>query len=147
MEVPKEKFESILKEVINRFLIPKFNQLGMNASGEWLNSLEVDYNTIRGRKYTEQLVNGRRGGSMPPINAIEDWVKAKFGYSGQNAKSMAWAVAKSIEKKGTSWHKKGGSDLLEVLESSECIDFINNEIGKYLKTELTLTFQREFQYI
>jgi hypothetical protein len=145
--IPKAEIERILLEVIKRFLIPKHEALGMKASGKWIESLEVVGNVIRGQKYTEQLVNGRAGGSLPPINAIENWVKAKFGYSGNEARQTAWAVAKSIEKKGTTWHQKGGSDLLEVLETQEVKDFINQELGKYITADFKLQIQRQLQTI
>lgn len=145
MNVPEKIFEDILTEVVNRFLIPKFNELKMNATGEWINSLEVENNKIRGRKYTEQLVYGRNAGKLPPIAPLEKWVQAKFGYSGSQAKSMAFAVAKKIEKDGTTWKKKGGSDLLEVLETDDVINFINKKLGTYLTTEITLEFQRQLK--
>ena len=147
MNIPTKIFEDTLNEVVKRFLIPKLNELKMNASGKWLQSLEVENNKIRGRKYTEQLVYGRAGGKRPPIAPLEKWVQAKFGYSGTQAKSMAFAVAKKIEKEGTSWHQKGGSDLLEVLETPEVINFINEKLGNYLTTEITLEFQRQLQTI
>jgi hypothetical protein len=145
--IPKTEVERILTEVIKRFLIPKHETLGMKASGKWIESLEVEENVIRGEKYTEQLVYGRAGGSLPPINAIENWVKAKFGYSGNEAKQTAWAVAKSIEKKGTTWHQKGGSDLLEVLETQEVKDYIQQELGKYITADFKLQIQRQLQTI
>ena len=38
---------------------------------------------------------------MPPVDAIEDWVKVKFGLSGKEGRSVAWAVAFHIKKYGT----------------------------------------------
>jgi len=145
MIIPNALIEEILKDVINLYLIPKHIDLGMKATGEWINSLEVEGNTIRGRKYTEQLVYGRSAGTMPPIAPLERWVNAKFGIGGVQAKSIAWAVAKKIEKEGTSWKQKGGSDLLEVLESKQVIDYINERLGKYITAEATLELRRQLQ--
>lgn len=44
---------------------------------------------------------GRGAGKQPPIEALEEWVTAKFGFIGKEATGMAWAVAKKIEKVGT----------------------------------------------
>lgn len=138
-------FENILKDVIRLYLVPKHIALGQKASGNWIQKLEVDDNVIRGEKYTEQLVYGRRAGKRPPITPIEKWVNAKFGISGQQATSFAFAIANKIAKEGTTWHQKGGSDLLEVLETDEVKNYINQRLGRYLESEITLQIQRQFQ--
>ena len=143
----KEEIESILNDVIKLFLIPKYESLGMKATGNWAEKLQVDYNVIKGEKYTEQLVYGRAGGSLPPISAIEKWVNAKFGYSGQEARQTAWAIAKKIEAVGTTWHQKGGSDILEVLETSEVLNYINERLKKYIEAEVTVQLQRELKIL
>ena len=145
MLIPDAKFEEILSEVIRLYLIPKHNELGMKATGEWINSLEVNGNTIRGRKYTEQLVYGRKPGNAPPIAPLENWVKAKFGITGKDATSFAFAISKKIAKEGTTWHQKGGSDLLEVLETQEVLNYINSKIARYFQTEITLQIQRQLR--
>lgn len=145
MLIPDAKIEEILNDVIRLYLIPKHNELGMKATGEWVNSLEVNGNTIRGRKYTEQLVYGRRPGNAPPITPLENWVKAKFGISGKDATSFAFAISKKIAREGTTWHQKGGSDLLEVLETQEVLNYINSKIAVYFQTEITLQIQRQLR--
>lgn len=47
---------------------------------------------------------GRGAGKQPPIEAIEEWVTAKFEFTGKEATRLAWAVAKKIEKVGTDRH-------------------------------------------
>lgn len=143
--IPDATFENILNDVIKDFLIPKHKALGMEATGEWINSLESKGNTIRGRKYTEQLVYGRSAGKAPPVSPIEKWVTAKFGISGKEATSFAFAISKKIAKDGTSWKQKGGSDLLEVLETKPVIDFINSKLSNYLQAEVALQIQRNLQ--
>jgi hypothetical protein len=145
MQIPDAKFEEILNEVIRLFLIPKHKELGMEATGEWINSLETKGNTIRGRKYTEQLVYGRNAGKAPPITPIEKWVNAKFGITGKEATSFAFAISKKIAKEGTSWNQKGGSDLLEVLETRQVLEFINSKLSRYFQTEISLQIIRNLQ--
>lgn len=134
------EIERVLLDVVDKFLIPKFRELGMNATGEWLDSLKIevreDGGTIRGWQYSEQLAKGREPGKRPPIAPLERWVNAKFGISGKEAKSMAFAVANKIAKEGTTWHEKGGSDLIEVLESQQVIEYLQNELGGILKIKL-----------
>lgn len=125
-----EDVAAVLQGVIDEFLIPKFKELNMNASGKWIASLETErrapnVGVIRGIDYSYYLVNGRGANqdqSPEGLRAwavwagntfIKDWVQAK----GLTANPIA--VAMSIAKKGTTWKRKGGSDLLEVLESPE----------------------------
>lgn len=146
-----QDIERILTEVVNRFLIPKFRELGMNATGEWLDSLEVttgeNSGTIRGRDYSQQLALGRKPGKRPPIAPIEKWVNAKFGITGAQAKSMAFAIATKIAREGTTWHQKGGSDLIEVLESNEVREYIEGEMRGILQIELSERLVRQTQEI
>ena len=121
-----------MNEVATRFLIPKFLELGMNASGEWIDSIETsatnNIGKIRGRDYTEYLKNGRKPGKMPPIAPLERWAQVKLGLRGKQALSAAFAIAKKIAAEGTEYHKQGGTELLDVLESQECLDYIRKEL-------------------
>ena len=45
---------------------------------------------------------GRKPGKQPPLDPIIEWVKAKgILFEGLSEEGTAWAIAKSIEKKGT----------------------------------------------
>lgn len=143
--VPSEIIQRVLTDVVEMFLKPKFIELGMNASGTWLNSLEVRVNgntgEIWGMDYTQFLVNGRANGKRPPISPLIQWVGYKFGYSGQQAVSVAYAVANKIAQEGTDYYPEG-TELLEVLQSKEVQDYINKEIGEYLIRETQLNILR-----
>lgn len=140
-----------MQEVINRWLIPRFDSLGMNASGEWKRSLEVrtevNKGEIWGRQYTEQLVYGRKPGKRPPIAPIESWVNQKLGYSGTQARGIAFAIATKIAKEGTDYFQEGGTDLLEVLSSPDVIQFVNERVGDYLSTQGQIMIVRDLQQI
>lgn len=129
----------ILEEVVDNFLLPRFNQLKMEASGEWRDSIETVYDggdqgRIRGRFYSYWLAKGRnanrdqspeglrRWAVWAGSTFIKDWVRDK----GIPADPIA--VAYSIAKKGTTWKAKGGSNLLEVLEEPETIKYIQNRM-------------------
>jgi len=126
-----EIIQQTMQGVIEKFLKPKFISLGMNASGKWLASLEARVNGSRGEiwgmDYTYYLVNGRSPGKRPPITPLVAWVGHKFGLSGQQAVSAAFAVANKIEKEGTNYYPSG-TDLLEVLQSPEVTQYVYNEI-------------------
>lgn len=149
--VPQHIIEETMQEVITRWLIPKFNELGMNATGEWLNNIEVKTGDNKGeiwaRKYSEQLALGRMPGNRPPITPIERWVNVKLGISGNEGKSVAFAIANKIAKEGTSWYQKGGSDLIEVLEQPDVIEFVNSKIGDYLSAQARLQIVRDLKEV
>ena len=128
-----------MQGVIDLYLIPRFNELGMNATGNWIESLEaraVDGNgAIYGLDYTYWLQNGRAPGAMPPVSALIPWVNAKLGKSGREGVSIAWAVAKKIQKEGTNYYPEG-TDLLDVLSSKEVIDYVYGQFGEAFKVEI-----------
>lgn len=140
IQIKQEEIERVISEIITLFLIPKFRDLGMPATGEWESNIEARGNEIWGRAYTEQLVNGREPGTMPPVQAIQKWALAKFGNGDIN---LAWAIATKIKNEGTSWHPNG-SDLLEVLESQEVANYISDKIKDIVILQVTTQFQREF---
>jgi hypothetical protein len=118
----------------------------MSATGQWLDSLETEarenVGVIRGQDYSEFLARGRANGNMPPIEPLVTWVNAKLGLYGAEATSAAWGIAKTIAAEGTTWYQKGGSDLLEVLESDEVIAFIQGEYRNLVQVSVKNSFER-----
>ena len=51
--------------------------------------------------YARYVEYGRKPGKMPPPDILEAWAYKKFRLSHKDARSMAWALAHSIAKKGT----------------------------------------------
>ena len=51
--------------------------------------------------YARYVEYGRRPGKMPPPDILEAWAYKKYRLSHKDARSMAWALARSIAKKGT----------------------------------------------
>ena len=131
---------TILEEVVDKFLLPRFEALKMEASGEWTKSLETVYDggdtgRIRGRFYSYWLAHGRAGNRDQSPEALRRWaVWAGKTFIGDwvRAKGIAAdpiAVAYSIAQKGTTWKSKGGSNLLEVLEEPETIKYIQDRMS------------------
>jgi hypothetical protein len=139
------QIENVVSVVVQKVLFPKFDQLGMNASGNWKETTRAEGNTIIGPAYTEQLAKGRAPGARPPISPIEKWVEAKLGLSGKQATSVAWAISINIAKKGTTWHQKGGTDILEVLESKEVYDLFVKTYALEVKAILSDNFRRSLK--
>lgn len=141
-EILQIEFEELKKD-----LIAKHNQLKMKASGNWQNSLVVDVINkndsivmarVYGEHYTEQLVNGRKPGKFPPIEAIKKWVIEK-GIAGimEKAKvsSIAFLIARKIAKEGTKYYRDGGTDLVSSVYTPERIQSIIDKVS-----EINITF-------
>ena len=147
--ITNNQIQKILENVIKLFFIPKFDSYNMNATGNWKNKVEAIDNQIWGQPYTKQLADGRAPGSAPPITPLQEWAMAKFGLSSQEALGMAFAVSKNIEKRGTTWYQKGGTDLLKVLQSPEVIRYINSEAQKivtqFVSRQVTTEIQKIFK--
>jgi len=146
--ITNEKIIEVMQGVIDSYLKPKFIELGMSASGEWLSSLEARANNgkgeIWGRDYTYYLVNGRAGGSRPPITPLVNWVGNKLGIYGKEGLSVAFAVAKKIEKEGTDYYPDG-TDLLEILESTEVLNYVYGAFSVEIAGQVTATIKRNIQ--
>lgn len=140
LTIPEHLIHDTLIGVVDLYLIPTFERLGMNATGEWRESVEVRVNGYRGeiwaRPYTKQLVEGAPPGTTPSIPKLTRWAIAKFGYDEQRARNTAFAVRTKIEREGTSWYPNKGTELVEVLNSQEVQDYINERIGSYLSAHL-----------
>ena len=135
--------ERILRNVIDLFLIPRFEELGMNASGQWKDNLEVRGNSIYGRDYTNQLVYGRAPGKFAPIAPLIKWVEVKLGLSGQQAVGVAWAVNHKLKNEGSNYFQQGGTTLLEILNEPITLDYIATESAKIIKDNVMVQINRQ----
>lgn len=82
---------------------------GKKESGQLIKSLDYDVVEtidglsvyIIGKEYLEQVDQGRKKGKMPPVKAIQKWVKGRgIKFKGQTEESTAFIIARSIAKKG-----------------------------------------------
>lgn len=150
MELSNEIIKKVLDKVIDKYLIPKFNELNMNASGKWIESLDTDAGSnvghIKGQHYTQYLVEGRGPNEDQDPAKLRAWA-----YYYGTTTIAKWARAKGIDinpiaiaykiaREGTTWGKKGGSDLLEVLESDEVKAFIARELAGYVSEQIQADF-------
>lgn len=146
--LPLIERQKIVREVIDKFLIPRFKELQMNASGEWIENVEAVGEKIRGRDYTEYLVRGRRPNQNQDPKALRawayyfgmtvfaDWVRNK----GLDLNPIA--VAYNVAKNGTTWLHKGGSDLLDILKSDEVREYIESRAGVIVLSNITVAIDR-----
>ena len=143
----------VMTEVIDLYLIPRYKELGMKASGEWEKSLETQRTgtneaVIRGRFYSEFLAKGRganRDQSEEGLRRWAVWAGNTFIKKWVEDKGLATnpiAVAYNIAKRGTSWKRKGGSNLLEVLTEPETIRYVQQRLRAIATAKVTEQLQR-----
>lgn len=145
--IPENKILEIMRRIADEFLIPRFEELEMNATGEWRDNVDVRAETnkgfVVGRHYSYYLEKGRKPGKRPPISAIKRWVEAKFGIGGDEATRAAFAVANKIAAEGTSW-RNNRDQLISVLKSKEVADFVRQEFAREARVRILNEIVFEF---
>jgi hypothetical protein len=135
-QVLADELESLRNDMIDNYV-----QLGMRASGKWVEELAVDVvatgnrlmGSITGAHYTYQLVNGRKPGKMPPVKMIEQWLKNKGirpRQKNMKLRSLAFLIARKIAQLGTRYHQKGGTDLIEKVVTPARIEMILEKVNE-----------------
>ena len=88
---------------------------------------------------------GRRAGRMPPILPIEGWIKRKkipVPASFKSPKSFAFAIAKSIEKKGVKKYSKKPF-IMESINNAAA-NFGNEAIAAGVEADLIIDIDKAF---
>lgn len=128
-------------ETLKKELIQQYHLLGMKASGNWEQTLEVstkaDNYTLKGfifgADYSIYMQRGRTSGKLPPIKAIEQWILHKGIQPIQQKTSitaLAWAIAKKIAKQGTiRYQNKGTPPFIDAVITPEKIQQIIDNVG------------------
>lgn len=114
-------------------ILANYDSMGFRASGQFEEDLSSEINEgegkvnikIKGSYYTYWLENGRKPGKLPPIDAIEQWIEDKGIQSELSKDRLAWAIAKSMQKKGTI--KRPG--LVSNVITKERIDELIKSVG------------------
>ncbi|RZJ75864.1 MAG: hypothetical protein EOO45_04260 [Flavobacterium sp.] len=135
-EILRTEFEALKGE-----LISKHDELGMRASGNWANSLQVvatgyKVQILQDGQYADHLEEGRRPGNQPPSEIIEKWIKDKGIASrlenGMSVSSLAFIIARKIARQGWKREKSGGVGLLSKVITPERIQLIIDKAGESL---------------
>ena len=139
-------------EILEKFGIETVNIVksnlattGTNASGETSQSVKSEMVTdsnvrVTGKKFINVVETGRRPGKMPPVSALVKWLESgKLSFTGK-AESVAWAIAKTIAKKGSSLFRKGGrEDIITPAISNERVTKLTNDIADHSLTLVVTT--------
>lgn len=116
---------------------------GANATGKTIESMKVtttpEGGTLTGRAYFGTLETGRRGGKIPRnfASIIYDWMQAKGVHAEDgNDISMAWAISKTIQKKGTLLYRQGGRDTIYSKEITKTIENVMKRLNGLISTNI-----------
>ena len=115
-----------------------FDVKGLNDTGEARDSLShmVKGNTliITGLARILFLEFGRRPGTMPPVDVIEEWVLRKLNVAPEESRSVAFAIATKIKNEGTDIL----TDRAKGLQIELTIRQINSKLLESVTNQLTL---------
>lgn len=123
----KEFFDSLKKNRVEteRAALKVFKRTALNILSESIRNLQRNGNIATGKLlkngrfkkmpsgrgyeiiydgYASAIEFGRKAGTFPPIEDIEQWVKRKGIATGKAIKSVAFLIAKSIFRNGTKAH-------------------------------------------
>ena len=104
-------------------------------TGTAKNSIHTEVNGNRyqsiGIFYLEFLDGGRGAGGMPPVHKIQNWVKTKLGITDEKKSlSVAYAVAKKIQKLGTEIFKNPNKGIQLTAKITDLKRQINSQIAE-----------------
>ena len=144
-QILQQEFDSLAREMKLKHI-----QLGMKASGRWIESIEVVATpvsgTILGEHYTEFLVDGRGPGKYPPIDVIRKWILDKgVRVRDISINSLAFLIARKIHKEGTKYFKQGGTDLIDAVITPQRIQRIIDRVGNQMMLFLVELISRKFK--
>ena len=116
-------------ELLKEELLAAYEASGMAASGDWANSLEVRAAGNSAALLGYGYIQGRKPGTPPPSDAIEQWIKdkgiAKKMEKDINTGTLAWLIARKIGRDG--WQPE--EDIISKVATPERIQQILDRIG------------------
>lgn len=103
----EESTNNVLQDEMEKLrddILKVYNASGKRTTGEFEKGLETLYQTNTAILYGYDYLGGRRAGKMPPIKAIEKWVRAKGLKPLEDylsISSLAFLIARKIAREGT----------------------------------------------
>ncbi|MGV3695510.1 hypothetical protein [Flavobacterium sp.] len=118
-------------------LIAKYDELGLRASGDYVEQLEAevvgDKLIMYGAFHSQFMESGRDAGGFPPRKAIEDWIDTKNGLPAvfrEKKSQFAFLIARKIAEQGITVPNEfnKGKVISSVVD-----DFLANDIQEMIE--------------
>lgn len=141
-EIIRKEIEAILDDVRKAY-----EESGKKVSGQFDKDLSAVYENNKATIIGNFTLAGRKAGEMPPIENLKKWVLEKGIFQVQNdvqATSLAWAIAKTIAKKGTNkdYHLKIYEQIITPQRIDKVIHRVSEINVNYFTQELTTSLKR-----
>lgn len=149
--------KKILTEFFNAVkvaIIQEQQSQGRVASGKSIDSYEIeatnDKATLFGADYTGTLETGRKAGRVPFgfTQIILKWIEDKSLFNGvkeSQKKSIAYLIARKIQKEGTLLHRQGGhSGILANALNQERLNTFTNQLLDSFQNEAIREIKLQF---
>lgn len=107
-QVVLKEFDKFMDKFIDRvFYLSQDNLVRQNKidTGTLLKTANIERQFLNKQivypaSYADHVEFGRSKGSFPPVAPLQKWARRKLGIKEKEAKSVGWAIAKSIQKRG-----------------------------------------------
>lgn len=145
-----------MKIAVRSKKISNYRRSSVNASGDLDRSIEYkivpDGLEIYCNEYVYYLIYGRKPSTPPPFQAIREWIDEKgimpeAGMEDKDKDSMAWAIVKSIAKKGTTIFRTfggSGSGLFAEVFDEESLKELEDGLAGAITVEFESILLNEF---
>ena len=138
-------------ELLKKDIINVYNNSGKRVTGQFekdlSNQITKSNTSVKVELFGNGVLSGRRRGKMPPIENLKQWVlnKGIFGsINDKQASSIAWAIAKTIAKRGTnkSYHKAIYDEVITAKRIDEIIQKVTSFNVSFFVGEITIEMQK-----
>jgi len=143
-QILQEEMESIKNDIIQLY-----NASGKKSSGEFEQGLKIDYNGLTAVLQGYTYLGGRRAGKMPPIRAIEEWIRAKGIRPLEDrlsTSSLAFLIARKIAERGTDRdkHLKIYNQVITPKRIQKILDRVSQLNANAFVQEVVATITKSF---
>lgn len=132
-QVLTAEFEALKEE-----LAAAYSASGASVTGNWAQQLEVKASGTGAQLWGTGYIEGRKPGTPPPSEAIEQWIVAKGIASrlenDMSISSLAFIIARKIGREG--WKPEEGSVIKKVI-TAQRIQQIIDKAGMAVLPEFT----------
>lgn len=148
------EFDKLMKDIG-----AEYERLGMKASGEFKEELEVQVTSSTGKllglPYAEQLDEGRKkttgGGDGAVLRAIKKWIVDKGvvnNIKGNiSVSSLAFLITRKIHREGWKREGFGGVNLISNIITDRRMQDIIDKIGNSLTLSFVSKLEKEFKTV